>query len=97
VATTWSTGDGAEITCEGVGVPWTPDVPADAPAPCGHTYTRHGSPTLGSAPFTITITQTWHVTWLASSGATGDLGTISGPPATLSYEVGEIQTIGVAG
>jgi hypothetical protein len=97
VSTTWTTGDGDEITCDGVGVAWTPGTPSDREAPCGHTYTAHGSPLLDSEPFTITATQTWHVTWQASNGESGDLGTIAGPTATVTYEVREIQTIGVQG
>jgi len=97
-STTWTTGDsGDEITCDGVGVAWTPGTPSDREAPCGHTYTAHGSPLLDSEPFTITVTQTWHVTWQASNGESGDLGTIAGPTATITYEVREIQTIGIQG
>ena len=96
-STSWSTGDGAaDIVCDGVGVAWTPAA-GDAPAPCGHTYTTHGAEVYGSDPFTVTVTHTWHVTWQASSGEAGDLGTITGPTATLTYEVREIQTIGVQG
>jgi hypothetical protein len=98
VSTTWSTGDGADdVVCDGVGVAWTPGTPDDVVAPCGHTYTAHGSPALDSVPFSITVEQSWHVTWQASSGESGDLGTISGPTATISYEVREIQTIGTRG
>jgi hypothetical protein len=52
---------------------------------------------LDSEPFTITVTQNWHVTWQASNGESGDLGTIAGPTATITYEVREIQTIGIQG
>lgn len=96
-STEWSTGDGTDITCDGVGTPWTPGTPDDEPAPCGHTYVAHGSTEYGSTPFTITVTQTWHVTWEASNGAGGDLGTITGPGAAITYEVREIQTIGIQG
>ena len=97
-STTWTTGDtGDEITCDGVGVAWTPGTPDDREAPCGHTYTAHGSPLLDSEPFTITVTHTWHVTWQASNGESGDLGTIAGPTTTITYEVREIQTIGIRG
>ena len=96
-STTWSTGDDTDdIVCDGVGVAWTP-AEGDAAAPCGHTYTAHGADVYGSDPFTITVTHTWHVTWQASTGESGDLGTIAGPTATLTYEVREIQTIGVQG
>ena len=96
-STSWSTGDGGDdIVCDGVGVAWTP-ARGDAAAPCGHTYTAHGADVYGSDPFTITVTHTWHVTWQASTGESGDLGTIAGPTTTLTYEVREIQTIGVQG
>jgi hypothetical protein len=98
VSTTWTTGDGDdEIVCDGVGVAWTSTTPDDEIAPCGHTYTAHGAPALHSDPFTITVTHTWHVTWQASNGESGDLGTIDGPTTTVSYEVREIQTIGIQG
>jgi hypothetical protein len=98
VSTTWSTGDGDdEIVCEGVGVAWTPGTPDDEAAPCGHTYTAHGAPVYGSAPFTITVAHSWRVTWQATDGTVGDLGTITGPTTTITYEVREIQTIGIQG
>ncbi len=96
-STAWTTGDGEEITCDGVGVAWTPGTPDDEPAPCGHTYTNHGAPALGSTPFTITVAHTWHVEWRANTGEAGDLGTITGPTTTVTYEVREIQTIGIQG
>lgn len=96
-STEWTTGDGDTITCDGVGVAWTPGTPDDEPAPCGHTYTTHGAPALGSTPFTISVAHTWHVTWQATTGESGDLGTIAGPTTTISYEVREIQTIGIQG
>ena len=97
VSTTWTTGDGGKVTCDGTGAAWTPERPAEEPAPCGHTYTTHGAAIYASEPFTITVSQTWHVTWRASTGAAGELGTITGPTATINYEVREIQTIGVQG
>jgi hypothetical protein len=100
-STTWTTGDdGDNIVCDGVGVAWTPGTPGtadDEAAPCGHTYTAHGDAVYDSDPFTITVAHTWHVTWQASNGATGDLGTITGPTTTITYEVREIQTIGIQG
>jgi hypothetical protein len=107
VSTTWTTGDTSDgtsddtsddtVVCDGVGVAWTPSTPDDEPAPCGHTYSAHGSAVLGSEPFTITVTHNWHVTWQASTGESGDLGTINGPTTTITYEVREIQTIGIQG
>jgi len=78
-------------------VAWTPGTPEDETAPCGHTYNTHGAPALGSTPFTITAAHTWHVTWQADTGESGDLGALTGPTTTVTYEVREIQTIGVQG
>ena len=102
VSTTWTTGDTSDtaddiVVCDGVGVAWTTATPDDEAAPCGHTYSSHGSDVLGSEPFTITVAHTWHVTWQASTGESGDLGTINGPTTTITYEVREIQPIGIQG
>jgi hypothetical protein len=93
-STTWDFGNGDHVTCAGTGVAWTDDVAPDASAPCGYTYRARNR--NGSA-FVVSVTITWRGSWRATSGATGDLGTIESAPRTIEYPVHEIQTIGVAG
>jgi hypothetical protein len=93
VSTTWDMGDGTELTCEGGGTPIDPDSPAwtsAAEGPCGHTYT---SPS-GGAPYVITATTTWSVTWVATDGRSGTAPDVV-RTNTFRYEVREIQTVGV--
>jgi hypothetical protein len=91
----WQMGttDGA-FSCDGLGVAWTPDTPADTPAPCGYTYRQAGAAEYGSEPYTVTATIVYRITWAATNGQNGDLGTTDGPTTTITYTVREIQTIG---
>ncbi len=77
----FTTGDGATVTCNGPGTPWTPGTdPAAASPTCGHTYTTPGS-------YTLQATATWSVTW-AGGGATGTAGPLS-TTAGLNVQVAE--------
>jgi hypothetical protein len=91
-STTWDMGNGDLVVCEGVGAPWTTGTDADEPAPCGYTYTS--APT---APLRVTATLTWRASWVASNGATGDLGTVTSAITELTYPVVEIVTVGERG
>jgi hypothetical protein len=66
---TWSTGDGASVTCAR-GTAWTAGTdPAAASPDCGHTYTQasRGEP---GGDYTVRATITWRVTW-SGGGASG--------------------------
>lgn len=91
-STTFDMGDGTVVTCDGAGDP-IPDSKLDSvdeSDDCGHTYTTLGP---DGEPFTVTITSTWHVTWVGSGGTGGDLGTLD-RTSSVEYEVLEIQTVG---
>jgi hypothetical protein len=67
----WTTGDGATVTCTGPGTRYTQGVDPRSPSPdCGHTYRHSSAPQPGDA-FAVTATVHWSVTW---SGA-GQSGT----------------------
>lgn len=71
-------GDGsAAISCPGGGTPYDPSRPAsDQRTTCEHTFQRrsHLQPG-GTWPATVTVT--WHLTWTSTTGAGGDLGSVT--------------------
>jgi hypothetical protein len=89
-STSWDMGNGDTVACDG---PGTPIVDADTldQGPCGYTY-RRSSP--DDAPFTITVTTTWAVTY-RSSGGSGSVGSVN-RAVSVVYDVDEIQTLGVS-
>jgi hypothetical protein len=89
-STSWSMGNGDVVTCAGPGVAIT-DLDEPGEGPCGYTYRRH-SP--DGAPYEISVTATWTVSYV-SSGASGTAGTVD-RTLVFSYDVDEIQTIGVS-
>jgi len=71
---TYSFGDGSpDLTCRGAGVPYV----AGATTDCGHRWTRRSTATNVSGTFDVTATVTWQVTWSATNGEAGDLGTLT--------------------
>ncbi|HSM66141.1 MAG TPA: hypothetical protein VK860_07540, partial [Ilumatobacteraceae bacterium] len=86
--TSWAMGNGDVVTCAGPGVPIADhDDPGEGP--CGYTYRR---PSPDGAPYEISVTAIWTVTYL-SSGGSGTAGTVD-RTLTFPYDVDEIQTIG---
>jgi hypothetical protein len=92
-AVTWTMGDGSEITCSNPGTPWKPGL-AESATDCSYTYAQSstGQP---DGTFDLTGTVTLEVTWVANSGATGSLPSIT-RSTTRPVAVGEIQAIGTA-
>ncbi len=81
------------IVCEGLGVPIEsvdPSLETVEQGPCGYTYTQ-SSPE--DAPFQMTVTNVYDLTWRTSDGRSGDLGAAR-PSVTFDYDVDEIQTVG---
>jgi hypothetical protein len=78
VGITWTTGDGAQVECGGPGVPYAPDVAADAQSTyCSHVYARTslGQPTPDGDPddgrYPVSATVEWTVSWTAVGAAGG--------------------------
>ena len=79
-------GDGASVTCDGPGTPYSPADPG-ATTDCSYTWPEPGS-------FTVTATIFWSVTWSAVGAAGGGtLGVQAGPPATVTVTVTESQAV----
>ena len=83
----WNPGDGSRpIRCAGPGTPYNPSRPARAQSTnCSFTYTR----SVGA--FTITATQRWQLTYTATNGQSGNLGTVTST-ATLPIDVHQLVT-----
>ena len=69
-STTWNTGDGGSVGCDGGGTPYA----AGAAATCTHTYTR------ASARYDGSVTRTWRVHYELG----GNIVDIAGAPAALN-------------
>ena len=68
--TIWEMGDGSTVTCDGPGTPYDPGRPdADQSTECSHVYQHDGT-------YTVLATIEWSVTWSATNGAGGNLGTV---------------------
>lgn len=88
---TFDPGDGtAPFDCPLTGVPYVEGSQTLDEGPCGYTYTQT-SPE--GAPFPLTITANYDVTYVLSNGVTGGLGIIARPDS-FPYDVDEIQTVG---
>ncbi|MBV9661047.1 MAG: hypothetical protein JO337_07815 [Acidimicrobiales bacterium] len=82
----WDMGDGASVTCDGPGTPYSASDP-NATTNCSYTWPDPGS-------FTVTATITWTVTWTATGApGGGNLGVHAGPPAQMPVTVTESQAI----
>ena len=81
------TDDGVVVTCTGPPKAFDPAVPVrDQTTACHH---RFAAPTRD---LTIDTTATWRLTWSATNGTTGDLGTID-RTTTTPYRVQEKETV----
>lgn len=79
--------DGVVITCTGAPTAYDPAKPdRDQSTSCHH---RFAAPTRD---LTIDTTATWRLTWTATNGTTGDLGTID-RTTTTPYRVQEKETV----
>ncbi|MGW0963323.1 hypothetical protein ACWD4K_30910 [Streptomyces gelaticus] len=87
----WNMGDGATVTCDGPGTPYSADRGKSTSPDCGHRYER----TSASRPddrYRGTATATWTVTWTAP--ALGDGGTFTETRQTaFTVAVGEVQVL----
>ena len=89
-STRWDMGNGDIVDCAGPGTPIA-DLETVEQGPCGYTY-RMSSP--DDAPYPLAVTAIWRITYQSSAG-----GGTSAPmerTLTTSYDVDEIQTVGVS-
>jgi hypothetical protein len=89
-STSWNMGNGDVVECDGPGTPIT-DTETVEQGPCGYTY-RQSSP--DESPYEMTVAATWQVTY-RSSGGSGTAGAID-RTLSVTYDVDEIQTVGVS-
>jgi hypothetical protein len=89
-STSWDMGNGDVVSCDGAGTPIVDTDTLDA-GPCGYTY-RTSSPE--DAPYQMTVTATWAVTYRSSASA-GSAGTVD-RASSVDYDVDEIQTVGIS-
>ncbi|MGQ0823792.1 MAG: hypothetical protein ACT4OX_01970 [Actinomycetota bacterium] len=95
VATTWSMGDGHNVSCRGPGVQWRAALPEDA-SNCAHTYRKSSAGSPGGT-FDLEATVTLEVSWFSNApDSGGGLPAIS-RTSSRDVEVGEIQAIGTRG
>ena len=82
----WNMGDGATVTCDGPGTPYSPSAP-NATTNCSYTWGQAGT-------YQVTATLYWSVTWTAIGAAGGgNLGLQAGPAAQVVVAVTESQAI----
>ena len=96
---TWSSGDGATLTCNGPGTAYNTALPATSQSTyCSHTYTETsaGQPTPNGNPndaaFPITATVTWTVRWTGPAGSGGSLPSLT-TRGTTSLKVAQIESV----
>jgi hypothetical protein len=91
VEVVWDTGDGSTTTCD-AGTPYDTSRPPSAQhSGCTHVFARSSAGLTGGA-YAVTATVTYAVSWSASTGAGGDLGTIS-RSTTVPVRVSEAQAL----
>lgn len=67
------------------------------PKECSHTYTNSSALAPNGESFAVDVTMTWHVTWSASNGESGDLGELTVDDDTRYLPVAEVQAIVTGG
>lgn len=88
----WTTGDGATVTCAGPGTPFASGADPRSTSPdCGHTYQR-SSAAMPAEQFPMAITVSWRITW-AGAGAAGNFPDMT-TTATAALHVAEAQALG---
>ena len=81
------------VVCDGLGVPIEavdPSLETAEQGPCGYTYT---SSSPDDAPFQMTVTNVYELSWRTSDGRSSELGQ-DRLSVTFDYDVDEIQTVG---
>lgn len=85
----WTMGDGASVTCNGPGTPYTSsDGMAQSPT-CGHVYSKT-SAGAQNGKFPVTATSTWTINW-QGGGQAGQLTEVR--QTNVQVAVGEVQVV----
>jgi hypothetical protein len=82
---TWSMGDGATVTCDGPGTPFTDDRAGQPSPTCGHVYSR-----TFTTGFLITATSRWQIRW---SGGGQGAGQTLALTSIIRLAVREVRTL----
>ena len=86
-------GDGGSVDCPGAPLALLPNSSPDGFNGCGYVYRNSSAMAPNGETFPVTVTIEWHVTWSASNGESGDLGTLSTTSAPYDLPVAEIQAV----
>ncbi len=82
----WNMGDGHTVVCAGPGTAYNAAVADDAQhTDCSYTYWQK------AGDVTVTATETWHITYTATNGEAGDLGTAT-RTATMPQHIHSLVT-----
>ena len=91
VEVVWDMGDGTTTTCD-AGTPYDPTrPPAGQHSGCTHVFTRTSAGRPGGT-YAVTATVTYEVTWSATTGGSGALGTLT-RSTTIPVRVTEAQAL----
>ncbi|MFI6662872.1 ATP/GTP-binding protein [Streptomyces sp. NPDC050523] len=85
----WTMGDGASVTCNGPGTPYTSSEGMAASPTCGHVYAKT-SASSQSSNFPVTATSTWTINW-QGGGQAGQLVEVR--QTNVQVAVGEVQVV----
>jgi len=85
----WDMGDGATVTCDGPGTPYSRELGAAVSPTCGHRYGRSSAGQPG-AEYTVTATTSWDVDW-AGGGESGQLTQTRS--SSTRVRIGELQVL----
>lgn len=89
-------GDGRPVTtCDGPGLPWTPEVSRADPRACTSLYGRSSAAQPGRR-FTATLTAVWRVSWIGSGGTGGTLPDLA-VSSSVDIPVLEVQAVVTGG
>jgi hypothetical protein len=88
----WDTGDGAMLSCAGPGAGYDPSRgPESQSSDCAHTYIWPSSSRPGGV-YSVSATVTYTVSWVATDGGGGDLGTVT-RTSTVPVRAVEVQAV----
>jgi hypothetical protein len=88
----WDMGEGGQVTCNGPGTPYNPNVPDAAQhTDCSFTYAKSSAGVPGGS-FAATVTVYFGASWRATDGTAGQLGTVTGV-ANFPVTVEQIEAV----